>query len=44
MSDYLKKYTARVPIVPDDFVNKNIHKDNELVMDFENDDYSNIYL
>lgn len=38
MSDYLKKYTARVPIVPDDFVNKNIHKDNELVMDFENDD------
>lgn len=31
-------YVARVPIVPDDFANKLQHKDNELVMDFENND------
>ena len=35
-----KKYMARVPIIPDDFENKDEHKDHELVMDFvENDIY-----
>lgn len=33
-----KKYMARIPIVPDDFENKNAHKLNELVMDFEQND------
>lgn len=33
-----KKYTARVPIVPDSFQNKQDHKDKELVMDFDNND------
>ena len=32
------RYVARIPIVPDDFINSNIHKDHELVMDFEKDD------
>lgn len=35
-----KKYMARVPIIPDDFENKDEHKNHELVMDFiENDIY-----
>ena len=35
-----KKYMARVPIIPDDFENKDEHKNHELVMDFaENDLY-----
>ena len=33
-----KKYMARVPIIPDDFANKDEHKDHELVMDFESND------
>ena len=33
-----KKYIARIPIVPDDFVNQDTHKDRELVMDFEKSD------
>ena len=32
------KYTARIPIVPDSFQNKQDHKDKEIVMDFENND------
>lgn len=35
-----KKYMARVPIIPDDFENKDEHKNHEIVMDFnENDIY-----
>jgi len=35
-----EKPMARVPIVPDDFLNQEVHKDHELVMDFkENDIY-----
>ena len=33
-----KKYMARIPIVPDDFENQNVHKNHELVMDFTQDD------
>ncbi len=33
-----KKYMARVPIIPDDFENKDEHKEHELVMDFEEND------
>ena len=32
------KYVARVPIVPDDFENKDLHKNHELVMDFNTAD------
>ena len=33
-----KKYMARIPIIPDDFENQNVHKNHELVMDFTQDD------
>jgi hypothetical protein len=32
------KYMARVPIIPDDFENKDQHKENELVMDYNTND------
>lgn len=32
------KYTARIPIIPNDVTNKAEHKDKELLMDFSNDD------
>lgn len=32
------KYTARIPIIPDDVNNKSEHKDKEILMDFSNDD------
>lgn len=32
------KYTARIPIIPDSFQNKQDHKDKEIVMDFTNND------
>ena len=33
-----ERLMARVPIIPDDFENKQEHKEHELVMDFENND------
>lgn len=32
------RYMARVPIIPDDFENKDRHKENELVMDYNTND------
>ena len=38
MANNNSKFVARIPIIPDDFENKDNHKNHELVMDFENYD------